>query len=253
MPLMIELVKNNVALLFCDEKHNPIGTLLGTNNNYQNAANIHKQIEWNDEICCRTWERIVKAKIQAQIDVLNMFQKAKTDILSKYLEEINPNDELNREGLAAKVYFYELFGHAFNRSEQNILNGMLDYGYAMILSCFNREITAYGYLTQLGIHHIGKTNPFNLSSDFMEPFRPICDIVVNLCINDNDSLSRVRKMMSKKIIINQEERFLDDAIGMYVMHLLRFLNQDTTDYPVIKFKEKSHYESDESNANDHNV
>lgn len=253
VPLIIELVKQSIAIIFCDEKHNPTGTLLGFNNNYQNAANIYRQIDWKDSDSDKLWQLIIKAKVQAQIDVLRMFNKEKVSLLEGYLDEIYPGDNNNREGLAAKVYFFELFGHQFNRSEQNVINGLLDYGYAMILSCFNREITAYGYLTQLGIHHRGKTNPFNLASDFMEPFRPICDIFVVLSLFDENPLKRIRKMITKKIIINQEERYLDDAIGIYVIHMVRYLNRESIEFPQIKFKEKSYYVSDESDENDNYV
>lgn len=47
--------------------------------------------------------------------------------------------------------------------------------YSIILSCFTREITANGYLTQLGIFHDNMFNPFNLASDLMEPYRPLVD------------------------------------------------------------------------------
>ena len=41
----------------------------------------------------------------------------------------------------------------FTRSEENTVNAALNYGYSIILSAFNREIVAHGYLTQLGIFH----------------------------------------------------------------------------------------------------
>ncbi len=253
MPLLIEAIKNNIAILYCDEKHNPIGTIVGISNHFQNAANIYKQMAWNEATSSQLWLLIVRAKIQAQMDVLAMFGKEKTGLLAKYLEELVPDDMTNREGLAAKVYFNELFGQSFNRSEQSTINGMLDYAYSMILSCINREIVAYGYLTQLGIHHEGKTNPFNLSCDFMEPFRPFCDIIVYLSLNDPDPLRQIRKMLAKKIIINDEERYADDAIGTFVLHMLRYLNQESTEFPNIKFMEKSHYECDKDNETDSDV
>mgnify|MGYP001677126056 CR=1 FL=1 len=51
----------------------------------------------------------------------------------------------------------------------------MDYGYAILLSVFNREIVLNGYITQLGIKHINEYNQFNLSCDIMEPFRVIVD------------------------------------------------------------------------------
>lgn len=253
MPLLIEVVKNNISVLLCNEKHTPTGTILGVSNNFQNSANIYKQIDWRNDISDQLWLLIIKAKIKAQIEVLEMFDRNKTDLLKKYIDEIEPCDTSNREGLAAKVYFNELFGNSFNRSEQNTINGLLDYGYSMILSCFNREIVAHGYFPQLGIHHKGKTNPFNLSCDFMEPFRPLCDIIVSLSLGDENPLNRIRRLLSHKILINDEERFIDDAIGTYVIHMIRYLNQESLGFPDIKFMEKRDYECDQNNETDNNV
>lgn len=63
----------------------------------------------------------------------------------------------------------------FTRTEDNIINAALNYGYTIILSAFTREIVANGYLTQLGIFHDNMFNQFNLASDFMEPFRVLVD------------------------------------------------------------------------------
>lgn len=57
-------------------------------------------------------------------------------------------------------------------------NAALNYGYGILLSVFNREIVACGYLTELGIFHSNMFNHYNLSCDLMEPFRVIIDRVV---------------------------------------------------------------------------
>ena len=46
-----------------------------------------------------------------------------------------------------------------------ILMHCLDYG--ILLSCFNREVIANGYITQLGLFHNNMFNQFNLASDLM--------------------------------------------------------------------------------------
>ena len=97
-------------------------------------------------------------------------------MLAKYAAEVQPGDVTNREGHAAKVYFNALFGLSFKRGDKTFLNGALNYGYAVILSAFNREIVANGMNTQLGIAHKNEFNAFNLSCDLMEPFR-----ILGLC------------------------------------------------------------------------
>ena len=87
-------------------------------------------------------------------------------------------DVTNREGHAAKVYFNALFGKDFTRTEECPINAALNYGYALILSCFNREIVSNGYITQIGLFHDNMFNPYNLSSDLMEPYRVVVDRMV---------------------------------------------------------------------------
>ncbi len=86
---------------------------------------------------------------------------AKVDYKADYLV-IRTLDSTKREGHAAKVYFNALFGMDFTRADDNPINAALNYGYSMILSAINREITAAGYLTQIGIFHQNTFNPFNL-------------------------------------------------------------------------------------------
>lgn len=87
-------------------------------------------------------------------------------------------DKTNREGHAAKVYFNALFGKSFSRNDDCPINAALNYRYSIILSLFNREIVASGYVTQLGLFHNNMFNQYNLSCDLMEPFRPFVDTVV---------------------------------------------------------------------------
>lgn len=242
-PLLIECIKNNIAVVFCNEKHNPVGTLLGYTNNYNNSGNIYKQLEWKPDTKSKLWKSIVESKIKMQIEALKLYTKS-NQILETYVNEVTLNDQTNREGLAAKVYFNDFFGTYFSRSEETPLNSLLDYGYSIILSCFNREIVAAGYLTQLGIYHQGKTNPFNLSSDFMEPFRPIVDVIVLESKSLQNPLTHIRKALTKQIIVNGEERYIDDAIGIYVMNLVRYLNEDTNQIPILNFKNLEHYKID---------
>ena len=101
--------------------------------------------------------------------------KEEAELLSSYLQQIAWNDETNREGHAAKVYFNALFGLDFTRTEDNLINAALNYGYSIILSSFTREIVANGYITQLGLFHDNMFNQFNLASDLMKPFRPLVD------------------------------------------------------------------------------
>lgn len=66
----------------------------------------------------------------------------------------------------------------FTRADDIAVNAALNYGYMVLLAACNREITANGYLTQLGLIHDNIFNAFNLGSDIMEPLRPFVDLLV---------------------------------------------------------------------------
>lgn len=242
IPFLVQCIKNNVLVIVCDETHNPTGTFLGLNKNYKSSGNLFLQIAWDKSRASELWKHIVQLKIFMQKRVLEIFRKEKQELLDFYMKSVEPGDPTNREGLAAKVYFSALFGNGFSRGEETAINNYLDYGYSIILSCFNREIVAYGYLTQLGIFHIGQTNPFNLSSDFMEPFRPVVDLIIFLNLKDNEMLKHLRKVFSKRIWYNGDRRYLDDAIRNYTIDCIRYLNNETNTIPGIDFLELSEYE-----------
>ena len=108
--------------------------------------------------------------------MLNLKIKSQNyNLLLSYVSEVVSGDKTNREGHSAKVYFNTLFTKKFVRNENDSINAALNYGYAILLSSFNKEIVSNGYLTELGIHHKNEFNPFNLSCDLMEPFRIIID------------------------------------------------------------------------------
>ena len=90
-------------------------------------------------------------KSESKKKLLELLGKEEAELLSSYLQQIAWNDETNREGHAAKVYFNALFGLDFTRTEDNLINAALNYGYSIILSSFTREIVANGYITQLGL------------------------------------------------------------------------------------------------------
>ncbi|MEG2540918.1 MAG: type II CRISPR-associated endonuclease Cas1, partial [Clostridia bacterium] len=172
--LLVELIKNKIKVIFCDEKHMPNFQLIGFDDNYHSVKQIKQQIGWSNKIKEEVWTDIVKNKIENQSKILKKFHCIEENMLKKYVEELSNGDETNREGHAAKVYFNALFGN-IGRRVPNFYNSALNYGYSILLSAFCREITASGCITQLGIWHCNEFNPCNFASDLMETFRIIVD------------------------------------------------------------------------------
>ena len=134
------------------------------------------------------------------------------------------------------MYFNALFGLDFTRTEENSTNAALNYGYSLLLSTFNRCITANGYLTQLGLFHDNMFNPFNLASDLMEPFRPIVDWRVK--VMQPNKFEREEKMevlgiLQSDVQINGRNEFLNNAIKIYCKSIFDAINQE--DLSEIKF------------------
>lgn len=102
-----------------------------------------------------------------------------------------------------------------------------------ILSCFNREIKSCGYLTEIGIHHQNQHNYFNLSSDLMEPFRPIVDKAVfenNMTQFGKEEKYLIQKLIHDTVTINNRKQVLSNAIGIYTKSILEALHNKDMGY-----------------------
>ena len=238
--LLLELTKSKVKIIFCDEKRNPSSELIPYYGARDTSQKIRRQIAWESDIKTSVWTEIVAEKIRQQAILLEELDLRQSGMLRHYLTELEYGDSTNREGHAAKVYFNALFGMDFTRSEDNSLNAALNYGYSIILSCFTREITANGYITQLGLFHDNMFNPFNLASDLMEPFRPLVDRLVRkkkpVTFEHDDKMDLV-KLLDNEVRINNRTEYVSNAIKVYTKSVFDALNDQ--DVSLIRFY---HYE-----------
>lgn len=234
--LLCELTKKKIKVVFCDEKRNPSSELIPYYGSHDTSVKVRNQIGWDDEIKTAVWTEIVMEKIRKQAEVLTAWQKKENEMLYQYIEEIEYGDTTNREGHAAKVYFNALFGMEFTRTEDNSVNAALNYGYGIILSAFNREITANGYLTQIGLFHDNMFNPFNLGSDLMEPFRPIVDHKVkemNPQQFEHAEKMELLKILQQDVMIAERKEYVSNAIKIYCKSVFDALAD--SDVSLIKF------------------
>lgn len=176
--LLCELIRRKIKVIFCDHQRNPCAELVPTHGSHDSSAKIRQQLKWTKGIRQQIWTEIVRQKLRRQRSHLRRRGLPQAEQLTTYLEQLQWNDETNREGHAAKVYFNALFGTEFTRTADLPVNAALNYGYSLILSAINREISAAGYLNQLGLSHENTFNPFNLGCDFMEPLRPLIDSAI---------------------------------------------------------------------------
>lgn len=234
--LLAELSKKKIKVIFCDEKKNPSSELIGYYGSHDTSNKIRKQIQWNKNIKEAVWTEIVTEKIRKQKELLESLGKEESELLDSYIKEIRLNDETNREGHAAKVYFNALFGLDFTRTADNLTNAALNYGYSIILSTFNREVVANGYITQLGLFHDNMFNQFNLSSDLMEPFRILVDKEV--LYMEMEEFGHKEKMqlvniLNHEIQMDGKVHYINNAIKVYCKSIFDALNEN--DSSLIRF------------------
>ena len=234
--LLSELMKNKIKVVFCDEKRNPCSESVSYYGSHDTSSKIRKQIEWTKDDKDHIWTEIVSEKIKQQALMLQRYQKEEVNMLFEYMEEVEFGDITNREGHAAKVYFNTLFGKKFTRTDENPINAALNYGYGIILSIFNREIVSSGYLTQIGLFHDNMFNQFNLSSDLMEPFRPLVDqLVVELKPEkfETEEKRKMLELLNKEVEICGKMEVVTNAIKIYCRSVFDALND--RDISLIRF------------------
>lgn len=224
--LLCELIQRKIKVIFCDHERNPCAELIPTHGSHDSSARIRQQLKWPEGVRQQVWTEIVREKLRRQRAHLRRRGLPQAEQLTAYLEQLQWNDATNREGHGAKVYFNALFGLEFTRTDGSAWNAALNYGYSLILSAINREISAAGYLNQLGIAHENTYNPFNLGCDFMEPLRPLVDSAV--MDMQPEKLEREEKMMlvsllNRQVVYDGKQQYLLYAIRLYCGGLFRAL------------------------------
>lgn len=226
--LLSELMQQKVKVIFCDSKRNPESELIPYYGSYDCSLKWKKQIQWDPFYKEAVWTEIVTEKIRNQRNLLVRYDFPQAALLDSYISDIFWNDATNREGHAAKVYFNALFGKAFSRAQENPVNAALNYGYSLLLSCFNREVVACGYHTELGLFHDNMFNPFNLSCDLMEPFRPLVDAMVFQEEPKDFGKEEKRKMLEVlylDVMIDDRRQSCMNAIKIYCQSIFRALEE----------------------------
>lgn len=230
--LVQKLVENNIKLIFCDKDYNPCAEVDGYYSYNNRNQTIENQINWSINAKQELWTHVVRQKMINQNQLLLQLQLLDDEQeIQQEIEQIVFNDETNREAVIARKYFTKLFGNSFSRGQDSQINTYLNYGYSILLSNFNREITAQGYLTELGIHHHSIKNTFNLSSDLMEPFRQIIDQkVYELRKEPNLKYAKLElvDLLNTEITFGGKQMILQNAITAYVRDCLHVLNGESS-------------------------
>ena len=101
------------------------------------------------------------------------------------------------------------------------VNGMLDYGYAILRTAVLRSLAAHGFIAAIGIAHVPKAGSFALADDVMEPLRPWIDRELRLFVQGgkkpmHEWMRQAVSVLQIEVRINRNKLRLLSAIDIYV-------------------------------------
>jgi CRISP-associated protein Cas1 len=200
MPLIGELVDNNVAVVYCDRTYHPHAMLLNLNGHHLQQELFSNQIAAGIPLKKQLWKQTVEAKIRNQAALLKCLGKEYRHV-AYYAGLVKSGDTDNREGAAARMYWPELFGSDFSRERYGTVpNNMLNYAYAVLRAAVARALAGSGLLATLGIHHHNRYNAFCLADDIMEPYRPFADGIVYLLYDHYGNMGELTTEIKMKLL-----------------------------------------------------
>jgi len=200
LPLIDELIKNNVAVVFCDRTYHPSSMLLNLNGHHIQQELFTFQIKVGAALKKNLWKQTIEAKIKNQAGLLKKLEKDYNRVLY-FANNVKSGDIDNREGAAARAYWPVLFGTSFTRERYGEPpNNLLNYAYAVLRAAVARALAGSGLLATFGIHHHNRYNAFCLADDIMEPYRPYVDGLVYKIYNKMQDASELTTEIKLQLI-----------------------------------------------------
>jgi len=176
--LIMALSQRGCPVILCGKNFLPAAVIWPTETHHRQAGRLDAQIAMSKPGRGRLWRDIVRSKISMQAAALALCGKRYAHI-GAMVRKVRSADVSNVEGQAARAYWVTLFGRDFRRDpDRDGVNGLLNYGYAILRSTVARHLMAAGLNPGIPLHHANDGNPMRLVDDVMEPFRPIVDCIV---------------------------------------------------------------------------
>lgn len=177
--VLAALAERSIPVVLVGRNYAPIAHILPLANHHSQGAIMLAQAESGLPMRKRLWSQIVKAKIEAQAEILELLCKP-AERLRRLRSEVKSGDTTNREASAAQYYWPQLMGSDFRRDRgAEGVNSQLNYGYTILRAAAARAIVAAGLNPSLSLHHASNGQALRLADDLMEPFRPAIDICVH--------------------------------------------------------------------------
>jgi CRISPR-associated protein Cas1 len=235
-------VSHRVTVVVADDRHLPSACLLPLAGHSTHTAILRQQIDASKPAMKRTWQAIIRAKVTAQSQ-LALSRTGDNRSIQRLIAFIRSGDPDNVEGQAAHLYFETVFGPDFRRDRQaRGVNGLLNYGYAVLRAAVARAVVGAGLHPALGIHHRNQYNALCLADDAMEPLRPLVDRLV-LEIDDESADDELEvtppikreliSVLTRRVVLHEEVSPLLVALDRYAADLRRAICQGEEIAPPI--------------------
>lgn len=251
-----------VLVLICDEKFRPVCLTIPY---YQATTSDlpRRQASWPGEWKAEQWRTVIAAKVANQSALLEKVSPKTAALLHeisvKCAREPLPSAEAAHrpgkmlagitasqrdafrswspaacESRAARLYWRSLFPvldpaeKVREGGTRMGINGMLDYGYAVVRTAVLRSLAAHGFIAALGIQHTTKPGAQPLADDLMEPLRPFSDLALLKFMTENRSwpdsheermklwIPHASAVLTQTLVIHGANIRLLNAVDLYV-------------------------------------
>lgn len=242
LPLLNALIDNNVALIVCDRNFMPHCQLQPLSANTTQAECYKNQIKASEPLKKNLWKQVVEAKIENQSKLLLKLGKD-GNLLKPFFKSVKSGDSENKEGLAARLYWKELFPNFVrNSGGEDFINAFLNYGYTILRAAVARSLMGSGLYPAFGIFHRNRYNAFPLADDIMEPYRPYVDELVYHLVEKGEieintkNKSELIKILTQDVLFDSIKRPLDIGLTTTTSSLVKCFAGESKKllYPRIK-------------------
>lgn len=174
--LLIQAAKFKIPIIIC-ECFSPVSILLPTDRATDTLL-IRNLAKLTPQHKRRLWKKTIDAKCHNQYLVST--QWSSTHPLLSTMKHIVESSKDTKEAECAKCY-WSIFSDVFSNGQfrrdrnQDDINVLFNYAYAILLSCVLRYLLALGIDPTFGIFHTSRAHAAPLAYDLMEPFRTLFD------------------------------------------------------------------------------
>lgn len=227
--LLMKFSEYAITFYVTDKAHHPCGVFLPVSRHSRHMSVLNEQINMSLPTKKKLWKQIVMQKIENQAAVLKLCNIEGWHEIDCIKYKVHSGDTGNMEAVAASKYFKLLFGKTFSRSQENVINACLNYGYAILRSTIEKYLIVYGYEPSIGIFHKSTLNNFNLADDIIEAYRPLIDLFVKYNVTEDEELSTGRKaqlvnLLNADVVIDGKLFACAKAVDNTVQSLTSFIS-----------------------------